>query len=263
MSQTLEERITCAATKAKNLLGQLGPLVWALHTKHEAAGDEAAAIASDPRGSIRTNPRVDPAQSIQQRAVADIRALLSGTDHGRAPQVLSSKGLRDIINRSIVVYATAILERFLDEATEALRAQHKFPAEKWPADSLGKIERLRRDLCVDLRPTRRSDSSAHYLGTGWLVLVRNAVIHNDGIAPADIAPDAGRHGLERRWKIGKDDEGTEILVWDECDPVPRSQLAGKRFSIAIDHFILPRIRDAQGFVREAEGILLGMVEESD
>ncbi|MCJ7750236.1 MAG: hypothetical protein MUQ65_03960 [Armatimonadetes bacterium] len=250
MCADFEPQIMSAATKAKSLLGQLGPLAWALHSHHASVAPTAILLSVDPKAFVRIGVS-DPCGDIKAGAVDCLEALRRRMTREDAPQLFTSEGLRQAVNRSIVVYAAAVLEQFLDEATEGLRAQLDFPAEKWPADSLGKIKSLRRDLCVDLRPTTRSDRYAHYLGAGWLVLVRNAVIHNDGVAPSDIGCDAGHHGLDRRWKIGKDNEEKDILVWDECDPVSRNQLAGKRFSIAIDHFILPRLRDAQAFVEEA------------
>lgn len=257
MRQTLEAQITCAATKAKNLLGQLGPLVWALHARHQCVGDTAEVIADNPSRHVRVGPGID--DDVREQAVGDIGSLI-GRASGDKTMYVSAR-LRDVINRSIVVYAVAVLEEFLDEAAKPIwerraagpvvcpRGCRRDP--EWPADTLNKIECLRRDMDIDLRSAGKL-----YINTGWLVLARNAVIHNDGIAPADIAFDAGRYGLDRRWKISKDREENDILVWDECDPVSRRQLAGKRFSIAIDHLVLPRLGDAQAFVLAAGDMLL-------
>jgi hypothetical protein len=108
--------------------------------------------------------------------------------------------------------------------------------------------------CVDLRRL------CHYADFGWLVLVRNAIIHSDGRAER-AGCDARQYKLldakgHAPWRPDKwcDQDGKcqPILVWDdECPVKPSADWKNRSFSIAIDEFILPRLRDAQAFVENA------------
>ena len=269
MCQSLEEQITRAAAKAKNLLGQLGPTVWALHELHACTVGRASEIASDPHSNVHTNRCVDSTGSIRARAICDISALIAGIEQSRSSDILSSVGLRDLINRNVVVYAVAVLEQFLDDAGEKLWTDLVGEAQKyskcgrklgWPASALTMTSTLAgKPSCVDLRPL------PHYVNTGWLVLVRNAIIHSDGRAER-ARSDACQYKLldakgHAPWRPDKwcDQDGRcqRILVWDEESPVkPSADWRNRTFSIAIDHFILPRLRDAQAFVKEAAQALL-------
>jgi len=246
MDEKPAAQIRRAADQAKDLLGQLGPLVWALHVVRQPAGAFAVCVDREPGKyvEIRTSETEIERGQRKQRVVGILHALRLLRSGGDA-DLLESAGYRAMVNRSIVVYAVAVLEEFLDRVAEVLghRDDH------WPADTLCKLEHLRKEHCIDLRGVNS------YIGTGWLVLVRNAVIHNDGSAPADVARDAGQYGLKSRWGLGKDGEGRDVLVWDTENRLSRRCLAGKRFSLSIDDFVLPRLRDAQAFVAAAQKVL--------
>ena len=53
-------------------------------------------------------------------------------------------------------------------------------------------------------------------------------------------------------------------MWDEVQGTQptRASWRSRTFSIAIDHFILPRLRDAQAFVADAESVLLNAARNS-
>ena len=265
MCRSLHGQITAAAAKAKTLLSQLGPLVWAFHERHQCVGDTAEVIAEDPERNVRVAPGIS--DEVRQQVVTDIDTLVAGAFRDRA--MFSSANLREVINRSIVTYAVAVLEQFLDEAGGPLWTCLGGQTQKctkcgqkrgWPASALTMISTLAgKPSCIDLRLLD------HYVNTGWLVLVRNAIIHSNGKAER-AGNDARQYKLlckrgRTPWRRDKsrDQNGTchPGLVWDEkCGERPSSDWKDRTFSIAIDHFILPRLREAQTFVGEVEQALL-------
>jgi hypothetical protein len=265
-----EQRIRHAAATAQSLLGQLGPLAWALHVVRQAAGAFAVCVDAEPETyvEIRTD-ETQPARSERKASVvAALRSLRQHRGESRA-HLFGSRGYRETINRSIVVYAVAVLESFLDAAARPLWEERAASPRmcprgcwrdpEWPADALNKIKCLQRNAGVDLRLAGQL-----YVNTGWLVLVRNAIIHSDGRAQR-AGHESSRYGLRGRkapapWRR---DEGTDgdgrpvpVLVWDEASTTrPDDDWRDRRFSIAVDHFILPRLRDVQAFVEEAADTL--------
>ncbi len=260
MCPSPKDKIKKAATTARNLLGQLGPAVWALHARHYCVGDTAELIAENPNRYVRVGPGISG--KVRNQAVKDIGTLIEGGSRDRT--MFSSTKLREVINRNIVVYAVTVLEQFLDETGKELwetcggREQRcgecRRYKTRWPADSLGKIAYLDgRRVKAGLR------GLDHYVNTGWLILVRNAIIHSDGKAVRS-ARDACQYKLNRdrygnpsyKWKPGKGGDGQPTLVWDDANgKKPTDDWKERTFSIGIDHFILPRLRDSQAFVEEA------------
>ena len=108
-----KETIENAAADARNLLGQLGPLVWALHETHVAVVPRAILLSVDPDAFVQIGVP-DPDGVTRKGVVADLESLRRGISFEGAPRLFKSAGLRDALNRSIVVYAVAALEGFLD-----------------------------------------------------------------------------------------------------------------------------------------------------
>jgi hypothetical protein len=250
MCENVQEQIQQAAAKAKNLLGQLGPLVWALHSTRGAVVPAALCVEFEPEEYVAIGADESPEDRKKRKdeVVEVLRNLKKGRE-GEHPGLFTSAAYRATINRSIVVYAVAVLEGFLDEASKPVwKHLRSDRTQNWPPDALDKIALLDR---LDEHGSRVSNAK-HYEEAGWLVLVRNAIIHADGKASSKTRDDAREHGLSPRWRYVSGN-----LEWDSC---ATQQLTGEHwnrvpFSIAIDHFILPRLRDAQEFVGEGACIL--------
>ena len=77
MCSRLEGEIRCAAANARNLLGQLGPLAWALHVARPLTGSFAAALARDPEGhvEIRTSEIESEREERKRRVVCALQEL--------------------------------------------------------------------------------------------------------------------------------------------------------------------------------------------
>jgi hypothetical protein len=254
MRGDLEEVVTEAAAVARNLLGQLGPLAWALHTRGGAVVPTALCLDFEPGEyvAIRTDEALKKKQERKSKVVGLLRSLKQGRG-GRHPELFTSAGYREAINRSIIVYAAAVLEHFLDVAGEPLWIHSD--DERWPADALTMVCRLAgRPTRIDLR------GLSHYLSTGWLVLVRNAIIHSSGKAER-AGCDARQYKLLNTsgcapWRRDEhcDENGMchHILVWDESShEVASDDWQHRAFSVPIDSFILPRLQEAQAFVVHA------------
>jgi len=266
MCSNLVEQIAAAAENARNLLSQLGPLVWALHANQGSVIPMALCVDLEPDVYVAIGTDEPPEQKAKRKdAVVNVLRDLKELREGEHPELFTSPGYRDAINRSIVVYAVAVLERFLDQAAKPMwdkralgpvvcpRRCHRDP--EWPADTLNKTKYLKRDTGIDLRSAKQV-----YVDTGWLVLVRNAIIHSDARAER-AESDARQYKLLRDggcapWRSDGwcDQNGIchPILVWDDrWEEKPRADWRSRTFSIPIDDFILPRLRDAQAFVGEA------------
>ena len=110
MCQTLEEQIRGAATKARNLLSQLGPLVWALHANQGGVIPTALCVDLEPDVYVAIGTDEPPAQKAKRKdGVVKVLCELKGMRGGERPELFTSSGYRDAINRSIVVYAVAAL----------------------------------------------------------------------------------------------------------------------------------------------------------
>jgi len=241
MCSDVEARIGCAAKKAKNLLGQLGPLVWALHARHQCVGDAAEVIAKDPERSIQVAPGIS--DKVRQQAVADISTLVAGASGNRA--MLSSANLREVINRSVVVYAVAGLEDFMDQAAQPVY-RHLKGKKRWPRHFTG--------MCCLVEQQFRAINKpfACYREVSHLAQVRHSIIHNDGKVDHDFRDKVAKERLEFRLS----DDGNSVIWAPGCSQSPTQDWDGKPVSIAIECFILPMLRHAQEFVREAERSLL-------
>ncbi len=235
-------QITCAATKAKNLLGQLGPLVWALHARHHCVGDTAEVIAENPSRHVRVGPGID--DEVREQAVRDITSLIGRASGDKAMYV--SAGLRDVINRSIVVYAVAGLEEFLDDAGRQVYTGQGGDESKWPVSFGGMVDRLRSKR-VELH---RCD---HYPQAALLALYRHKIVHADAKVDEKLVCQVA--GLEkatgRQLRFCLSDDGSSV-VWVPCGGEKLCDVwTRKRISLAIDEVVLPLLRDTQAFVAEA------------
>ena len=235
MGRNREAQIRCAADRARNLLGQLGPLVWALHCHHGAVAPTAILLSVDPDEFLGAQ-----SEEIRKRAIDDIKALRQGIALGDAPPLFTSEGLRATINRSIVIYAVAILEQFLDEAGKPVY-QHLEGKKRWPRHFIGMCSLIEEQFTSASKPFPRYHEPAH------LAQVRHVIIHNDGKVDCDFRTSIDKYSLEFRLDHG------ESLVWAPgCRQCPVCDWDGKPVSVAIETFILPMLRHAQEFVGAAE-----------
>jgi len=237
MCSDLEARITRAAETAKRLLGQLGPLVWALHAGHQCIGDTAQVIAEDPERHVQVAPGISG--EVRQQAVNDISTLVAGASGDRA--MFSSANLRDVINRSVVVYAVAGIEDFMDEAAEPVY-QLLQGKERWPRHLTGMCRLVERQFGGANKPFPCYHRVSH------LAQVRHSIIHNDAKADCDFRSKVVEQGLE--FRLAKDGKS---VIWapgrSEC---PTQDWDGRPISIAVEAFILPMLRYAQGFIEDAD-----------
>ncbi len=269
MSEDVAKTITEAAAEARSVLGQLGPLAWALHAGRQPIGALAVCLYRNPGeyAEIRdTEETPERRKQRKQRVVGVLRDLRCNSPRHTGDR-FESTGYRETVNRSVVVYAAAVLEQFMDRAGGGLweacggqetRCDKCRRKSGWPADTLNKVSRLMgTPTKVDLRGEKS------YIGAAWLVLVRNAVIHNRGLA-IRAGNDARNYSLDpdhegnnaHRWRPDAGPRGEPVLVWDDKKgQAPTDDWKGRTFSISIDHFILPRLRDAQAFVEEAACVL--------
>lgn len=252
MCRHLEEQMREATAKAKSILGQLGPLVWALHASHGCVIDEAEGIAKDPERNVCVGPGIS--EDVRARAVADIKALIAGIPADAAgDDLLSTRGMREVLNRSIVVYAVAVLEGFLEEAGKELYACRAGNKVIWP-DSFGK-------RCEVLaKKVVRLYCCPHYGQAALLALYRHKIVHSDGRldgkTPGQVACIDRESGSTLHFRLS---DKSDSVVWHPTSGTGLCQqwVDGKlAISLAVDEVILPLVRAAQAFVAEAEGELL-------
>ncbi|HUW11587.1 MAG TPA: hypothetical protein VM537_17780 [Anaerolineae bacterium] len=170
MCSNLEETIRATAENAKNLLGQLGPLAWALHSHHTEVGPTAILLSVDPETFVRIRVP-DPCDKIRKGVVDCLEALRRGVTLEDAPRLFRSEGLRETINRSIVVYAVAVLEQFLDAAARDVYTRKG--GKDWK-DSFGARVRCLSCVGIDLY------DCDHYPQAALLALYRHKIVHVDG-----------------------------------------------------------------------------------
>jgi hypothetical protein len=232
------EQIKDAATTSIDLISQIGPLAWALQSHSCGIVMTAQDVDSNPERTIviKTDETLERKEERRLKVLGNLAALRNSRSCRRS-ELFESAGYRDLINRSIVVYAVTQLELFIEKAAKG------FPRleEKTIADTLCKIQNIR-----DLGEILQHIGS--YNDIGWFILVRNAIIHNNGKANKDIREAAKKYKLCPRWSLRND-----ALVWDDNAP---EQLSGaswneKTFSISINDFVLPRLAAIQGFMKES------------
>ena len=240
-----ETRIECAAKTAKNLLGQLGPLAWALHSHRVQVGPTAILLSVDPETFVQIGVR-DPCGSIRSRVVEDLECLRRGVSLEEAPRLFNSEGLRDAVNRSIVVYAVAVLEQFLDDAGREAYKRRDGDESKWPASFGGMVARLRgKDV--------RLCKCDHYPQAGLLALYRHKIVHVDAKVDEKLVCQVAclEKATGRQLQFCLSDDESSV-VWVPCGGEKLCDAwTRKKISLAIDEVVLPLLRDTQAFVAEA------------
>ena len=246
MSQPLESQVHCASQKARNLLGQLGPLVWALHEAHASVVSRAILLSVDPQTYVRIAV-CDPGDARRNGVVADLESLRRGVSFEEAPRLFKSDGLRDTVNRSVIVYAVAVLEQFLDGAGREVYKREGEDESKWP-DSFGKRVGCLRCVGIGLQKCE------HYPQAALLALYRHKIVHVDAQVDEKLVCQlAGLdEGTGRQFQFRLSDDESSV-VWVRSGGEKLSSLwAGKRLSLAVDEVVLPLLQGAQAFVGEAE-----------
>jgi hypothetical protein len=265
MCSRLEDQIRCAAANARDLLGQLGPLAWALHVARPLAGAFAVAVDREPEGHVEIRTSETEAERGERkrrvvRALRDLQSLRSDA----CLDLFESAGYRRAVNRSIVVYAAAVLEQLLAGPVERLWRERggalpscggrdKQPT--WP-DSFGSRLRCLASAKVDLYDRQRC---VHYPEAALLALYRHKVVHSDcrmdDRTPRQMDEIQRHSGRPVRFRLSEDQSS---VVWASDAGQELCPLwVAKRLpiSLAIDEVLLPLLVGAQRFVAEAECVL--------
>lgn len=247
MCQNPEEQITAAAAKAKTLLSQLGPLVWALHANQGAVIPTALCVDLEPDACVAIGTDEPPEQQVKRKdaVVKVLRKLKEGRD-GKHPELFTSAGYRDAVNRTIVVYAVAVLEQFLDDAGREVYKRRGGDESKWPDSFRARVGCLKR-VGIGLHDRE------HYSQAALLALYRHKIVHVDarvdGRLLEDVAKIENESGKELRFCLSEDESS---VVWVSCGGKKLCcAWTCKSISLAIDEVVLPLLSDAQAFVGEA------------
>lgn len=258
MSPGTEDEIKRAAATARELLGQLGPLVWALHANQGTVIPMALCVDLEPDVYVAIGTDEPPEQKAKRKdAIVKVLRELKEVRGGQRPELFTSSGYRGAINRSIVVYAVAVLEQFLDEAGKPAFLQKCGKEADW-RDSF-------RSRCKSLCEVGVSVYCCrHYAESALLALMRHKIVHVDAKVDkklvdqvADVGKQAGR---DLQFRLS--DDGSSV-VWMHCGGQKLCACwIDKHISLAIDEVILPLLRKAQAFVGEAEQTLLESLRKS-
>ena len=256
MSPNTKDEIKRAAATAKDLLGQLGPLVWALHECRGSAAARAILLSVDPGAYVEIGV-ADPWGCIRKRVVNDLNRLRQGVSFAEAPRLFRSKGLRATINRSIVTYAVAVLEQFLDGAGKPVFIARYGKKGGW-RESFGFRCRKLCEVGVSVYCCQ------HYAESALLALMRHKIVHVDAKVDKQFLEQVAciQKEAERQLRFRLSDDGSSVVWMPSGGQELSSCWICKDLSLAIDEVILPLLRDAQAFVGEAEHTLLKSVTES-
>ncbi len=256
MDLELKKTVANAAADAMDLLSQLGPLVWALHAKGGAVVPTALCIDFEPEEyvSIGTNESAKKKKERKDRVVCILNKLKKKrTDEH--PALFTSDGYRDAINRSMVVYAAVVLERFLDKAGEPLwqnlggivkkcnACNHKFG---WPHSFGGMVDCLK-GMGVSLYDLD------HYPQASLLAIYRHKIVHADARVDDKFLEDVAKVENESKKKLlfGLSKDKSSVC-WISSGGIKLSKdWVNKKISLSIDEVILPLLKDSQAFVAEA------------
>lgn len=237
-----------AATRAMSLLGQLGPLVWALHVGRQLTGAVALAIHRDPKKYVEVVTAEDLAkrEKRKKRVVQLLRELKKHSEEDGTDRY-ESKGFRETINRTIVVYAVAVLEHFMDQAGERVYVRLGGTQRDWERKrSFTFMCNGLAEKCCDVT------GSPHYPQAALMAQVRHIIVHNDGNIDQKFVDNVQCLGL--RFRQSQD---STSIVWDQHGPdAPAQCWKDRPFSIAIDEFLIPMLASTQAFVAEAEDRLV-------
>jgi len=247
MCQSPEEQITAAAAKAKTVLSQLGPLVWALHANQGAVIPTALCVDLEPDVWVAIGTDELPEQRAKRKdAVVEVLRDLKRMRADEHPELFTSSGYRDAINRSIVTYAVAVLEQFLDRAGKPVFLAKGGEEKDW-RDSFGSRCEALCQVGVPLY------CCAHYAESAFLALMRHKIVHVDARVDRRLVDQVAALGKQagRGIHFRLSDDGSSV-VWVQCGGQKLCTCSiGKRLSLAIDEVVLPLLGRAQAFVAEA------------